>query len=208
MNELNSKMTEASLSSRRNLIVASAGLAMGAALTLAPALADSAPKAAASDLEILNFALSLERLEAAYYAQVIGAHQTRAYLTSELLPLAQELASEEASHVKALEDTITTYGGTPVAAGNYKFPTNAFVSPVGFAWFGYTLEEIGIGAYLGALGKLKSDALRNTAASIYGAEARHAAILRVSSGFNFSPRYFESAYTVDQIKNLIAPYVG
>jgi hypothetical protein len=200
---------------RREALVTGLGLVAGTALLSLPAVAQTAvaaaaakPAAAPSDLEILTFALSLERLEAAYYAQALGAHQQRAYLTGRLISLAPELAANEAAHVQTLEQAITGAGGTLPGTVTYKFPNNAFISPVGFAWFGYTLEEIGIGAYLGAIGKIRSSALRKSVASIYGAESRHAAILRQASGFNFAPRYFESPLTVDQVQQLIAPYIS
>jgi hypothetical protein len=206
--------------SRRTLIrqaalggaVVALGTSALAQTTPAPAAAPEAPPAptpaALSDLEIANFALGLERLEAAFYSQALSAHTTRAYLTGRFPDVAREIAANENAHVQALEQAITAAGGTPVGPATYRFPANVFISPVAFAWFGYTLEEIGIGAYLGAVGQINSDVLRRAAASIYGAETRHAAILRTLGGFTFSPRYFESPLTVPQVQGLIAPYLA
>ena len=97
---------------------------------------------------------------------------------------------------------------TPNAAQTYKFPSTVFVSPVSFVWFAYTLEDIGIGAYLGAVGAIQSGAVRKAAASIYGSETRHASVLRGVGGWNFSPRYFESPLSVAQVQGLISPYVS
>jgi hypothetical protein len=163
---------------------------------------------AASDLEIATFALGLERLEAAFYAQIQGAQKARSYLSGRLLETATAIGAIEISHVQTLETAILANGGTVPPMGTYKFPNNVFISPVAFSWFGYTLEEIGIGAYLGAVGQIKDNDLRKAAASIYGAETRHAAILRSLGGFTFAPRYFETPLTVDQVRGLIAPYVS
>ena len=167
-----------------------------------------APPVAASDLQIANFALGLERLEAAFYAQIQGAQQARSYLTPRLLQVAQEIGANEIAHIEALQNAIIAAGGTPVEAATYKFPANVFISPVAFTWFGYTLEEIGIGAYLGAVGQIKNAGLRRAAASIYGSETRHAALLRSLGGWNFAPRYFESPLSVAQVQGLIAPYLA
>ena len=161
----------------------------------------------ASDLDIVRFALTMERLEAAFYAQVVTAHNTRAFLSARSFALAQELAAAEADHVQALEGVLTAAGAQVPATPTFQFPKEVFVSPIGYAWFAYTLEEIGIGAYLGAVGKIQNDGLRRSAAAIYGAEARHAAILRTLAGFDFAPLYFESPLSGDQVTTLITPYI-
>ncbi len=162
----------------------------------------------ASDLAILGFALGLERLEAAFYAQIQGAHQKRAYLSPKLLKSAQEIGAIEILHVTTLETAILAAGGSLQPNPTHRFPANVFISPVAFGWFGYTLEEIGIGAYLGAVGQINSPDLRKAAASIYGSEVRHAAILRSLGGFSFAPRYFESPLTVEQVTELVKPYIA
>ena len=167
-----------------------------------------APAFAQSDLDIVAFALGLERLESAFYAQVLGAHQARTYLEPRLFQIAQSISADENAHVAALEAVLTSANVELPAAQTYRFPANVFVSPIAFAWFGHTLEDIGIGAYLGAVGAIKSDALRRAAASIYGSESRHAAILRQNAGFQSAPRYFESPLSVAQVTALVAPYIA
>ena len=159
------------------------------------------------DLDIVRFALTMERLEAAFYAQVLAAHQGRAYLPTHVLEATQEIAAAEISHVAALEAVLFGAEQASPTAVTYQFPEQVFVSPVTFAWFAYTLEEVGIGAYLGAVGSIQSDAIRNAAASIYGAEAQHAALLRNFAGFDTAPRYFEAPLSVEQVTQLISPYI-
>ncbi len=159
------------------------------------------------DLDIVRFALTMERLEAAFYAQVVSAHQKRAYLPARSFELAQKIALAESDHVGALEAVLTGAGQTLPPATTYQFPNQVFVSPITYAWFAYTLEEIGIGAYLGAVGSIESDEIRQAAASIYGAEAQHAALLRSLSGFDFAPRYYEAPLSVEQVTQLITPYI-
>ncbi len=191
--------------------------ATGAPATGAPAMAapaTAAPDAKmkmatppAGDLDIVRFALTMERLEAAFYAQVVTAHQTRAYLPDRSFALTQEIAAAEADHVRALEGVLTSAGAEVPDAPAFVFPRDVFISPIAYAWFAYTIEEIGIGAYLGAVGNIQNDGLRKSAAAIYGAETRHAAILRTLAGFTFAPRYYESPLSVAQVTTLITPYI-
>ena len=171
--------------------------------------ADPTPKmtAPAGDLDIVRFALTMEQLEAAFYAQVVNAHKERSYLTARAFELTQQIALAEADHVQALSGVLTSAGQAVPATPNFQFPAGVFISPITYAWFAYTLEEIGIGAYLGAVGNIGSSAIRQAAASIYGAEAQHAALLRTFAGFDFAPKYYESPLSVAQVTELITPYI-
>jgi hypothetical protein len=213
-------ITEKSVS-RRDMLAKST-LALGATALAATAILPSiakaqnataaeAPKAAAlsaSDVEIVTLALTLERLESSYYSQVLGAQAKRSYLSGRLLSLAQEIGTTEAAHVQALEAILTNAGVAIPAAQNFSFPNNVFLSPVAFAWFGHTLEEIGVRAYLGAIGKIKSQSVKEAIASIYGVESRHVALLRTYSGSSVAPNYFESPLSAEQARGLIAPYLA
>ena len=121
--------------------------------------------------------------------------------------IARQIALAEADHVQTLEAVLTGAEQPLPPATTYQFPAGVFISPITFAWFAYTLEEIGIGAYLGAVGAIQSDEIRAAAASIYGAEAQHAALLRTFAGFNFAPKYYEAPLSVEQVTQLISPYI-
>lgn len=184
--------------------------------TTDPAMAPADPNAApaaptmtgdAGDIEILNYALLLEYLEADYYTRSVNAHTARPYLLPRYVPLATELRDHEVAHVQALTQTITQLGGTPITSPQFQFPAEAFISPVFWNSFAQTLEETGVSAYLGQAPRLKSKELLKAAASIYGVEARHAAIIRFTGAANPSGKIQEHPLSMDEVKQLVAPYI-
>lgn len=71
-----------------------------------------------SDVDILNFALTLEYLETAFY-QVKGASVG---LSGEAKTLAKSLGEEDAEHVAALTKAISGAGAKPVAQAEVRLP--------------------------------------------------------------------------------------
>ncbi|MEP6561940.1 MAG: ferritin-like domain-containing protein [Nakamurella sp.] len=132
----------------------------------------AAPGDFASDVDVLNYALTLEYLEAAFYQQ-----GNKAGLLDGIE--AQYLASiqaDEEYHVQALTDTINKLGGTPVAAPGVDFG-GAFADRNSYLTTSATFENVGVGAYLGAAGYIQDKSILQAAAGIFGVEARHAAVV-------------------------------
>jgi rubrerythrin len=132
-----------------------------------PSLA-SAASLPESDIEILNFALTLEYLEAEFYAQAkdnIPSGPAREF--------ASLVAEHEAEHVKALKGLLR---GKAVKKPKFDFG-NAVTDLPTFLKTAFVLENTGVHAYLGQAGKLKTPALLGAAASIVTVEARHAAAI-------------------------------
>lgn len=198
---------------RRELIKVAALAAGGAAIVSAlPAFGQTPPAPAAvpantNDIGILNFALGLEYLEADFYTRAVAADAQRQYLRGRLREAVTTLRDHENAHVAAITATIVNLGGAPVARGTYRFPQEAFISPVAFGQHAAALEAIGIGAYLGAVNLINSREIRRAAAAIYGTETRHAAIIRHLTGSTFAPRYYEGPLDAAQVQILIAPFI-
>ncbi len=132
----------------------------------------AAPKEFSSDIEVLNYALTLEHLESAYYRQgnaaglLEGAEQ--AYLV--------RIQADEEAHVAALTGIIRDRGGVPVEAPDVDF-WDSFANRKSYLTTSHTFENVGAGAYLGAAGFIEDKQILQAAAAIYGVEARHAALV-------------------------------
>jgi len=167
----------------------------------------AAKKVSQGDIDILNFALGLEYLEADFYASIVAAHQAKAYLPQRVFEAAQKLAADEAAHVTAITQLLQAAGATPVAKPSFKYPANVYLAPLAFLNTAVNFEITGVGAYLGAAPLVKSvDALR-FAASIYGIEARHTGLLRWLNGQPVAGTDIEPALTVAQATERVKPYI-
>lgn len=137
--------------------------------------------------DTLNFALTLEYLEAEFYAKGVSAIG--------LVPAGaaagaiKTIADHEAAHVKFLTDTIKALGGTPVAKPTFDFSggNGSMTGPFATAFVDYnlflavaqTFEDTGVRAYKGQAGNLQTNnAVLEAALQIHSVEARHAAHIR------------------------------
>ncbi|GAA5437194.1 ferritin-like domain-containing protein [Deinococcus aquaticus] len=156
-------------------------------------------KSAAQDLTILNYALTLEYLEAEFYNAFAGSGAYASKLVNpRVREYAAELALHENAHVTALQDTIKSLGGTPVAKPNIDFSpllknsdgSAKTVNDELFLALANTFEPIGVRAYLGQADKVMNGDVLTAAASILAVEANHASgiqELRTQLGFNKKP---------------------
>ncbi len=124
------------------------------------------------DVEVLNYALTLEYLESEFYKQ----GNAKNLLTGTDAEYVKQIGADEDAHVSALTQTITKLGGSPVAAPKVDFK-DSFASKESFLKTAHTFENLGVSAYLGAAGFIKSKEILQAAAGIFGVEARHAAVI-------------------------------
>ncbi len=152
-----------------------AGVGVGA-LAVGGAFAGAIPSVARgqaipqSDIAILNFALTLEYLEAAFYAQ---ANQNKV-LKGELNRYSTVLAQHENTHVQFLRKVL---GAKAVAKPKFDFK-DTVTDPAKFAATAQVLEDTGVHAYLGQVPNIKTKAVLIGAGRILPVEARHAAWIR------------------------------
>jgi len=157
--------------------------------------------AATSDLDILNFALTLEYLETDFYqskGKSVG-------LSGQAKALATSFGDEEAEHVAALTKAITASGGKPVAKPTFAFPVTNQAS---FLSLAYVLENTGVGAYNGAGPALTDKALLAAAGSIVQVEARHAASIALLTGKSITPNgAFDKPLSTATVLKAVKPLI-
>jgi hypothetical protein len=152
----------------------------------------------ASDIDILNFALTLEYLEAEFYAKAVAAKA----LTGETKRFAGVVAQHEASHVQFLQKAL---GAKAVKKPTFDFKGTTD-DQAKFQATADVLENTGVHAYLGQLGNIKAKAVLGPAGQIALVEARHAAwirSIRFGGGTNVAttpaPAGFESGFSKAKI---------
>jgi rubrerythrin len=152
------------------------------------------------DVEILNFALTLEYLEQAFYDEA----KRKVKLSGDLKSLVNTIADDETQHVDALTATIKQLGGKPVAEPKFVFP---YSDTAGFLKLAQTFEDTGVSAYNGAAPAIKSKDVLGAAGSIVQVEARHAAAIRLQNGDSPAPVAFDPSLTQSQVLVAVKPFI-
>lgn len=131
--------------------------------------------------DVLNFALTLEYLEAEFYKQGLASSSA---IAGENRAFFQEVSKNEDAHVKFLTDTLKSLNATPVAKPTLDFSAGgAFkdwnTNPATFLALSQAFEDTGVRAYKGQAANLvSSNAVLTAALQIHSVEARHASIVR------------------------------
>jgi rubrerythrin len=184
----------------RGAVTAGAVYGLGA---VGPFVKQAIAQEGGGDVEILNFALTLEYLEAAFYEQGLAEVGD---LSGDAKSLATEIGSNEAEHVEALTATIEQLGGTPVEAPGVDFG-NAFANQKAFLKLAQTLEDTGVSAYNGAAPAIESKEVLASAGSIVQVEARHAAAIRGLNGQPPVEGAFDKALEMQEVLDAVMPFV-
>lgn len=151
------------------------------------------------DVDILNFALTLEYLESTFYKEA----KTRAKASGELKSLIALLADDEKQHVDALTATIKKLGGKPVGEPKFNF---AYNNTTGFLKLAQTFEDTGVSAYNGAGPLIESKEVLGAAGSIVQVEARHAAAIRLQNKEEPAPEAFDPSLDEAQVLKAVEPF--
>jgi ferritin-like protein len=144
----------------------------------------SGEAATKSDLDIVNYALKLEYIEAAFYAEVIKSD----VITDEKVAEAvKSIKSNEDEHVATLRATVKKLGGKPAPAPKTDFKDVIDAGVAKVLLTAGSVENLGAAAYLGQVDKIKSKEVLATALSIHTVEGRHAALLNFVAGKSITP---------------------
>jgi hypothetical protein len=203
--------------SRRNLF-RNAAIAGGALATMGSIRFTSAQDATpAGDAEapfetpvdVLNYALTLEHLESAFYrdglATIGDAGITGLGFDASVFEKLTDIGGHEAEHVTTLTAVITDLGGEPVAESTYDF---GYTDAAGFLQVAQALEDTGVSAYQGAAQyAMADDGLLTAALTIHGVEARHAAYIAVLNGGNPFPEALNPTLTPSEVLDIAGPFI-
>jgi rubrerythrin len=162
------------------------------------------PKVPQGDLDILNYALTLEYLEATFYEEGLKGN----LLSGREKEIVQAVGAHEQAHVDALTQTITDLGGEPVAKPKFKIPPATFKDKETFLQTAITFEELGVTAYHGQVPEVETPDILGAAAAIAGVESRHAAVLTRMAGGRPLPAPFEKSKSMDEVLKAVQPFLA
>jgi rubrerythrin len=163
--------TDTRLGFLRKAAVGGAVVVGGSAFMGAMPKIASAAGIPASDIAILNFALTLEYLEAAFYAEAVANGKLTDKDTKRF---ATVVASHEDQHVKFLQAVLKSKA---VARPKFDFKGTT-ADEAKFQATADVLENTGVHAYLGQVPNIKAKPVLIGAGRILPIEARHAAWIR------------------------------
>jgi hypothetical protein len=161
----------------RKTLIGSAGLL--AALTLP----ERAGAASRNDIDILNYALTLEYLQAAFYTETERAGAVR----GKAKEAARVVGAVERAHVKAFRKAL---GSAAVARPSFDF-RGVTESQTPFLKTAVAFEDLAVAAYKGQAPLIQSKSILGVAVSIHSVEARHAAWMRYLFGIVPADRAFD-----------------
>jgi hypothetical protein len=171
-----------------------------------------------TDVDVLNYALTLEHLEDAFYQHSIPSREAIMsaeslqgfpdHLLNSVYENVQLIGEHESTHVDVLMTVIETLGGTPVGPAEYDFglPENE-MAPMQFLATAKALENTGVMAYAGALDLIESPDLQTAAATVATVEARHASYLNLLNGDTPFPNAFDEAKSREEILSVANQFI-
>jgi serine-rich repeat adhesion-like glycoprotein len=170
-------------------------------LMVGPFVRQALAMSGGGDVDILNFALTLEYLESTFYKEA----KSRAKASGDLAKLIDLVSRDEDEHVGALTETIKKLGGKPVAEPKFNFD---YSDTAGFLKLAQTFEDTGVSAYNGAAPQIKSKEVLGAAGSIVQVEARHAAAIRLQNKEEPAPEPFDPPLEKSAVLKAVEPFIA
>lgn len=158
-------------------------------------------------VDVLNFALTLEYLEAAFYKEANGSE---GLIPSQYRQLFRTIGQHETAHVKLLKSAL---GSAAVEAPAVDFTAGGKYADVfsnfdTFVAVSATFEDLGVAAYKGQAGNLAGTPVLTTALQIHSVEARHAAAVRPLAGKLGYDGAFDKPKTKAQVLAAAKPFLA
>jgi hypothetical protein len=160
-------------------------------------------------VDVLNYALTLEHLEYAFYRDGLTEFSAEDFSAAGYADNVYEffgiIRDHEREHVETLVSVIGDLGGEAVEEAEYDF---GYTDLAGFVGVAQVLENTGVSAYQGAAQFLiEEDELLTAALTIHGVEARHAAYLNGLQGESPFPEAVNPTLTPDEVLAAAGPFI-
>ncbi|WP_266080693.1 ferritin-like domain-containing protein [Haladaptatus caseinilyticus] len=161
-----------------------------------------------TDIDVLNYALTLEQLEATFYTrgqQMFTESEIESSDAAKRLGTSLQCSTydyfnlirdHEQTHVKRLTEVITDLGGTPVSGLEFEFPLDSVQQ---YFVLAQTFENLGVSAYDGAIALIENPDLQTAGATIATVEARHASYLNILNADVPFPTAFDEPKTMEEV---------
>ncbi len=170
------------------------GLAAGGAALLG-GLAAPARAAKSSDIAILNYALTLEYLQAAFYTET----ERVAAVKGQAARAARVVGAVERAHVAAFRNLL---GRKAIKQPSFDF-RGTTEDQQAFLKTAVAFEDLAVAAYKGQAHLIESDAILAAAVSIHSVEARHAAWMRHLFGIRPATSAFDESKSKAEILRIV-----
>lgn len=169
-----------------------------------------------TDLDVLNYALTLENLENAFYREGLELFSEDDFDESDVVSeystgtdqsvyeYVTVVGEHEATHVEVLSEAVTLLGGDPEPEASYDFGVETVDE---FLATAQVLENTGVAAYAGAAPFVESPDLLGVALSIHSVEARHAALLNGINGESPFPDAFDPVLSQQEVLDAVGPFI-
>jgi hypothetical protein len=169
--------------------------AAGAAALLAVAPDAHAAGLSKTDVSVLNYALSLEYLQAAFYTE---SERSKA-LKGRAAKAAAQVGAVERAHVKAFRALL---GRKAIARPRFDFQ-GVTEDPKKFLKTAVAFEDLAVEAYKGQAPRLQSKQVLAAALGIHTVEARHAAWMRYLNGIEPAASAFDNPRPKKEIDRIV-----
>jgi len=179
--------------SRAGFLAVAAGSVAAAAALARPQAASA--QLATSDVAILNYALTLEYLQDAFYTEA----ERKGALSGPAAQLARVVGAVERAHVKALRNVL---GKKAVKRPFFDF-RGVTEDPPQFTRTAVAFEDLGTAAYKGQAHRIKSPEVLAAAVGIHSVEARHAAWIRYIAGTPPAAEPFDEGKAMPETLRLV-----
>ncbi len=192
----------------RSQLLARGGLAVATAGGLSALFAPAAGAGVEEDLASVRLCSAAEVVGISFYTQGLDSDLFKGVERKSL----KRALFNEGEHLAALNQTLSKAGDTATAAGygdlEISFPDGTFTKRETFAEVGVLLENLHVGAYLGAVEAMGSADIRAALSRIAVCEGEHLSAVSSLAGFSPVGNSFPAPLDIEQASEALSPFLS